>query len=62
MEPIQIILVIAACAGALLILGFIIWLIAALVITSRAKKAFREVDDFFNQSPLMRNDHLNRRR
>ena len=49
MDPIQIILVIAACIGGLLLLAFIIWAIAATLIFRNAKKTFREVDNSFKR-------------
>lgn len=49
MDPIQIILVVAACIGGLLLLAFIIWSIAAAFIIRNAKKTFREIDDSFER-------------
>lgn len=49
MDLIQIILTVAACIGGLLILGFIIWLIAAFTVFRSAKKTFREIDESFDR-------------
>ncbi|MBT8163074.1 MULTISPECIES: hypothetical protein [Arthrobacter] len=57
MEPIQIIITIALCIGALATLVFIIWLIAALFLMSKAKKAAREIGFTFHDAPFDRRDY-----
>lgn len=45
MDPIQIIITVAACIGGLLVLGFLIWLIAAFAVIRSARKTFRDIDE-----------------
>lgn len=50
MDPIAIILTIAACIGGLILLYFIIALIVTSIFAKRAKKTFESFDDdFFNR-------------
>lgn len=50
MDPIAIILTIAACIGGLILLYFVIALIATAIFAKKAKQTFDAIDDdFFNR-------------